>query len=203
MSATQKKIAVLASGRGSNFEALALKFPTQIALVLSDQAQAPVLEKAKAKSITARHLPIQKGADWGSQYAELIHQAKADFVVLAGFMRILPENFIKAFDSRRGYSKIVNIHPSLLPAFPGLNGYAQAFEYGAKTTGATVHLVDNKLDHGPICAQKSFSIEECKSIQEVETQGLKIEHELYPTTLAWVLEEKFEIIGGRRCVRKS
>ena len=109
-------------------------------------------------------------------------------------MRILPASFVSSF------SKIINVHPSLLPAFPGLNGYEQAFEYGVKIAGVTIHLVDEKLDHGPILAQRSFSIEGCKSASEVRELGLKIEHELYPETLNWALNEKL-VIEGRRCVR--
>ena len=106
---------------------------------------------------------------------------------------------------------MVNIHPSLLPAFPGLNSYAQAYRYGAKVAGVTVHLVEAEVDSGPICAQEAFSIDDCQSEEEVEKRGLAVEHQLFPQVLSWVLPEKFiierrpllgssEKANGRLCV---
>lgn len=193
------KVGVLASGRGSNFEAIlravqSHKLNIEIALVASNKTDAPVLEKAKQAQI-----PTYAGTD----YAQALKDHGVQFVVLAGFMKILPASFVAAYKSPKGnYSRIVNVHPSLLPAFPGLNGYEQAFRYGSKITGVTIHLVDEQLDHGPICAQKSFSIEGCKTPSDVEKMGLSIEHELYPETLSWVVNEEF-VIEGRRCVRTS
>ncbi|MCM0606850.1 MAG: phosphoribosylglycinamide formyltransferase [Xanthomonadaceae bacterium] len=193
------KVGILASGRGSNFEAIlravnAKKLNLEIVLVASNKENAPVLEKAKQANI-----PIYAGQD----YALALHNHGVEFVILAGFMKILSASFIAAYKSKKGdYSKIVNVHPSLLPAFTGLNGYEQAFNYGSKVAGVTIHLVDEKLDHGPVCAQKSFSIEGCKTPSDVEKIGLAIEHELYPETLSWVINENF-VIEGRRCVRTS
>jgi phosphoribosylglycinamide formyltransferase-1 len=102
-------------------------------------------------------------------------------------------HLIEAFRSERGYSRIINIHPSLLPAFTGVSSYRQAFEFGVKTTGVTVHLVEAAVDSGPICAQEVFDIGDCKSVDEVERRGLAIEHRLFPETLKWVLPEAFSV----------
>src|SRR5262249_9045185 len=109
------------------------------------------------------------------------------FLVMAGYMRILTRHLIDLYRDPRGYTRIVNIHPSLLPAFPGVDAYRQAFEYGTKIAGATVHLVDVEVDGGPICAQEAFSIADCRSAEEVEKRGLAVEHRLFPETLRWVL----------------
>jgi phosphoribosylglycinamide formyltransferase-1 len=192
------RIAVLASGRGSNVVALAQaitrgELQAEIALVASDRKAAAVLQKA-----TALGLPTLYEKDL-RELRESLLELNVQFVVLAGFMKILSADFISAFRDPRGFSRIINIHPSLLPAFPGLNSYQQAFDHGVKVTGVSVHLVDDCVDTGPICAQRSFSIEYCKSIEEVETLGLSIEHALYPQTLNWILKDHFDIIhrGGR------
>jgi len=186
------KIAILASGRGSNFEAIARAIlnhtlPADLVLVASDRKQAPVLEKAQAlgfKTLQEKDQKLLKAA---------LLELKVDYVVLAGFMRILTAEFIAAFADARGFSRIVNIHPSLLPAFPGLDSYRRAFEAGVPETGVTVHFVDAGVDTGPICAQRSFSIADCQSVEEVERRGLSLEHQLYPETLAWILKNNFEI----------
>jgi len=192
------RIAVLASGRGSNFEAIAKAVQSgalkaEIVLVGSDKNDALVLEKAKSFGIEAL---VQKDQ---SLLCQTLQSKHVDYVVLAGFMRILGANFIEAFRDPRGFARIVNIHPSLLPAFPGLDSYKQAFTHGVKAAGVTVHFVDAGVDTGPICAQKSFSIVDCESVEEVERLGLAIEHELYPQTLNWILHNQFEISerGGR------
>lgn len=192
------RIAILASGRGSNFEAIAKaiqagRLQAEITLVVSDQPTAGVLEKARAQGLKTL---VQKDQ---LQLAENLKTQAVDYLVLAGYMRILKTSFIDQFRDPRGFAKILNIHPSLLPAFPGLDSYKQAFEHGVKTTGVTVHFVDSGVDTGPICAQKSFSIEDCQSIDEVERRGLAIEHELYPETLNWILKNAFDIKerGGR------
>lgn len=192
------RIAILASGRGSNFVALAEaiadgRLDADIVVVASNRKLAPVLERAAALSLPTvyekdllklRDVLLERGVNW---------------IVLAGFMKILTPDFIAAFRDPRGFSRIVNIHPSLLPAFPGLYSYRQAFEHGAKVTGVTVHLVDHDIDTGPICAQECFSIAHFQSADEVETAGLKVEHRLYAETLNWLLKGRFDIIhrGGR------
>ena len=120
------------------------------------------------------------------------------FLVMAGYMRIVTPRLLAAFRSERGYCRVVNIHPSLLPAFPGVGGYAQAFRYGAKVAGATVHLVDEELDSGPILAQAAFSLADCRDEEAVMRLGKRLEQELYPRTLSWVLAEKFEVVKRER-----
>lgn len=192
------KIAVLASGRGSNFTAIAeaiqnQRLEAEIVLVASDKRAAPVLAKAESLGIPTLVEKDQKNL------LVRLRELKVEYVVLAGFMRILSDDFIAAFRDPRGFSRIVNIHPSLLPAFPGLNSYQQAFVHGAKVSGVTVHFVDGGIDTGPICAQQAFSIADCQSAEEVEARGLKLEHELYARVLSWILKNNFDIQerGGR------
>ncbi|MBK9321747.1 MAG: phosphoribosylglycinamide formyltransferase [Bdellovibrionaceae bacterium] len=192
------KIAILASGRGSNFEAIASAvisgdLPAEIVLIASDKQEAPVLEKAKSKGLRVLAEKDQ------SALLGVLKSLQVDYVVLAGYMRILSKDFISAFADPRGFSRIVNIHPSLLPAFPGLESYRKAFESGVKVAGVTVHFVDAGIDTGPICAQESFEISDCKTLEEVEARGLAVEHKLYAKTLNWILRNEFKINerGGR------
>jgi phosphoribosylglycinamide formyltransferase-1 len=218
-------IAVLASGRGSNFraiyEAIRLKkLNAEIVAVLSDQPKAPVLERARELGLNTILVPAPRksaGSDQSSSLSHLmerrkIHEEKIlaellplgpQFLVMAGYMRILTPLLIDSFRCDRGYSRMVNIHPSLLPSFPGVDSYAQAFRYGVKWTGATVHLVENAVDSGPICAQEAFYIGDCQSEAEVEKRGLEVEHRLLPDALKWILPEKFVLESrpeGRFCV---
>jgi phosphoribosylglycinamide formyltransferase-1 len=205
-------IAIFASGRGSNFEAIEAQIRSgaldaKIVAVVSDQPDAPVLEKARDVGLQAIAVPVagDRLAHEKKILAELSRFAPK-FLVLAGYMRIITPHLIESFRSERGYSRIVNIHPSLLPAFPGVNSYAQAFHHGAKITGVTVHLVENQVDSGPICAQEAFDISGCQSAEIVEKIGLAIEHRIYPQSLAWILPEKFSVdsrTGGRLCVRAN
>jgi phosphoribosylglycinamide formyltransferase-1 len=194
-------IAILASGRGSNFDAIyaAVKsgsLDAEIVAVVSDKADAAVLEKAKKAGLKAIAVPFVKGTarqDHETKILAELDQTRPKFLVLAGYMRIMTPHLIERFRSERGYSRIVNIHPSLLPAFPGVESYAQAFHAGVKVCGVTVHFVETEVDSGPICAQEAFRIDDCRSVSEVEQRGLAVEHRLYSETLKWVLPEKFEI----------
>ncbi|MBN19985.1 MAG: phosphoribosylglycinamide formyltransferase [Bdellovibrionaceae bacterium] len=213
-----KKIAIFASGRGSNFDAIAEaiedgRLIAQIYCVISDQKNAPVLEKAKKRGIKTAWVPFPlEGAlaDKRKTHADLLirqlKDQKIDWIVLAGWMRILHDDFITEF-MKNGIPHIVNIHPSLLPAFPGKKSYEQAFDYGCSVTGVTVHLVTPQMDDGPICAQESFRIEDKDSLEQVESKGLRIEHQLYPKVLAWLFSEQWKVISkgnqGRVCVRSS
>src|SRR5215472_7717444 len=151
-----KKIGILLSGRGSNFEAIADsikagRLQAEIAIVISNRADAPGLESAKRRGLNARLIP-SKGRVREEHDAEVVtalQEANVDLICLAGYMRLLSPDFIRAFPNR-----IVNIHPSLLPAFPGMDAQKQALEYGVKVTGCTVHFVDEHLDHGAIILQK-------------------------------------------------
>lgn len=208
-------IAIFASGSGSGFEALARavleqkSLNAEIVALVCDRTDAPVLEKAKRWGVRTVLVPADKTTDRKTHEEEILKQlskVNPHFLVLSGYMRIMTPHLIDAFKSERGYQRIVNIHPSLLPAFPGTHGYAQAFQYGAKVAGATVHLVDHGLDSGPICAQEAFSIAHCTDVSQVEALGKNIEHRLYPETLAWVLPERFEVknVNGRfQCLHDS
>ncbi len=217
----RSRIALFASGRGTNVEALLKKHRErlevnrrphyEVSFVLTDVAGAKVSEVAKKYGFPLIEIePPKKGTadEKRKAHEEQIvvecKKAKVDWVVLCGYMRVLSPDFIKAFwNEDKKVSQIVNIHPSLLPLFPGLDGYKQAFEAKNPTAGVTVHLVDDKVDHGPICAQKSFDIAACKTFEEVEAKGLKIEHELYDQTLEWLLRGAFrlETKDGRTSVR--
>lgn len=209
-------IVVLASGRGSNFEAIHRAVSrgqlqgVEIQAVLSDRPDAGALVRARELGIPTLCVPFVKGTHQRESHGQLLLEALAPlqprFLILAGYMRVLSPKVIQAFRDSRGYSRIVNIHPSLLPSFPGVNSYAQAYHYGVKVTGVTVHLVEEGVDMGPICAQQAFSIQDCHSEKEVETLGLALEHQLFPETLNWLVQEKFQIEKlpqGRLCVRKN
>jgi phosphoribosylglycinamide formyltransferase-1 len=218
-------IAVFASGRGSNFDAVLRavrekRLAAEIVALVSDQPQAAALDKARAAGICAIHVPVIPASaseralppEERARALESRRQAHEEkilneleklaprFLVMAGYMRVVTSRLIDAFRSDRGYSRIVNVHPSLLPSFPGVSAYEQAFLHGAKATGVTVHLVEREVDDGPICAQETFSIADCRTLEEVEKRGLAVEHRLYPETLSWVLPEKFtfEKIRGDR-----
>lgn len=210
-------IVVMASGRGSNFTAIyqaieAGELSADIRALVCDQPEAPVLDLATEAQIPTIMVPVQseikdkeqRRIDHDERILHAISGLDARFMVLAGYMRVFSPLMIRAFDSGKGYSRIVNVHPSLLPAFKGLDGYRQAFQYGCQLAGVSIHLVDEKLDHGPICAQEAFSISSMKMVDEVEKRGLQIEHSLYPQTLQWVLAEEFDLDNGRRvCVRSN
>jgi len=215
-------IVVFASGRGSNLDAILQAIEkktlhTQVLAVISDQPQAQALAKAQAAGIQALCVPIpdsqggkksilQRRHEHEEKILRELNKLNPNFLVLAGYMRILTSHLIDTYRCDRGYVRMVNIHPSLLPAFPGVHSYAQAYRYGAKVSGVTVHLVEPEVDSGPICAQESFSIVDCKTELEVEQRGLEIEHRLYPETLNWILAEKFEVehrSEGRICVRQN
>lgn len=201
-------VILFASGRGSNFEAIVEAvdrgdLACQILGLVCDRPQALVLEKAKRRGIRCLVIPPPPRQDFATpedqrrtHEEEILRQIlplNPAFIVLAGYQRILTSSFIDRFRSPRGYSRIVNIHPSLLPDFPGLDAYRRAFEEGAKQTGVSIHLVETGVDQGPLCAQKSFSIEKCQTAEEVEALGLSLEHRLYPETLSWLLQEHFEV----------
>src|SRR5262249_18603257 len=155
-----KKLGILLSGRGSNFEAIADsiqagRLPAEIAVVISNRADAPGLESAKRRGLKTLLIP-SKGRvreEHDREVMAALHKAQVDLVCLAGYMRLLSPEFVRAFPNR-----ILNIHPSLLPAFPGLEAQKQAIEQGAKVSGCTVHFVDEHLDHGPIILQRTVPV---------------------------------------------
>jgi phosphoribosylglycinamide formyltransferase-1 len=187
--AVMKKLGILLSGRGSNFEAIADaitagRLKAEIAVVVSNRADAPGLESARRRGSNAVLIP-SKGRVREEHDAEVIaalQQAQVDLVCLAGYMRLLSAEFVRAFPNR-----IVNIHPSLLPAFPGMDAQKQALEYGVKVTGCTVHFVDEHLDHGPIILQKTVPVLDGDDLHTLSARILEQEHIAYAEGIGLVL----------------
>jgi phosphoribosylglycinamide formyltransferase 1 len=197
-----KNIGILLSGRGSNFEAIAKdvasgKIPdARVAIVVSNRAQAGGIEIARQMGIEAVVIPSQGKAreDHDREVVQVLQQHKADLICLAGYMRLLSPWFVKQFPRR-----ILNIHPSLLPAFPGLEAQEQAFAYGVKVTGCTVHFVDEELDHGPIVVQKAVDVLSSDDEQSLAARILAQEHLAYSEAIIIALSGKYKVVG-RRCV---
>lgn len=192
-------LGIVLSGRGSNFLAIADNIasgniPAQISVVVSNRPDAPGLAAAADRGLNPVSLP-SKGLDREAYDAQLIQTLRAhnvDWVVLAGYMRILSAGFIRAFPQR-----ILNIHPSLLPAFPGLDAQHQAFDYGVKTSGCTVHFVDEHLDHGPIVMQAAVPVLDTDSPESLSARILKEEHRIYSASLHQLLTQPWQIQGRR------
>jgi phosphoribosylglycinamide formyltransferase-1 len=194
------RIGVLLSGRGSNFEALAEsaaagRIPgAEIALVISNREGAPGLEAAKARGIPAQVIPskgLEREAYDRLVVAEL-QRARVELVCLAGFIRLLSPYFIAAFPQR-----ILNIHPSLLPSFPGLEAQRQALEYGVHVSGCTVHLVDENLDAGPIVAQAVVPVRDEDTAETLAARILAEEHRIYTEAVRLILSGKYRLEGRR------
>jgi phosphoribosylglycinamide formyltransferase 1 len=196
----KKRIGVLLSGRGSNFEALAASVEAgripdaEIAIVLSNQENAAGVERARARGIEARAIP-SKGLEreaYDKQIVAALQEKGVELVCLAGYMRLLSPYFVRAFPNR-----ILNIHPSLLPAFPGLEAQRQALEHGAKVSGCTVHFVDEHLDAGPIILQAVVPIEDGDTPDTLSERILREEHRIYSEAVRIVLEGRYRIEGRR------
>lgn len=193
------RVGVLLSGRGSNFQAIADRVaagdvPAEIAVVIANRADAGGLEAARARGLKAICLP-SKGIDrevFDRQLIDALREHEVEWVILAGYMRILSAAFIRAFPQR-----ILNIHPSLLPAFPGLDAQHQAFDYGVKISGCTVHFVDEHLDHGPIVMQAAVAVEPEDTAETLSARILKEEHRIYSASLRRLLTEPWRIEGRR------
>jgi phosphoribosylglycinamide formyltransferase 1 len=193
------RLGVLLSGRGSNFQAIAARvaageIPAEIAVVIANRPEAPGLEAARALGLTAVSLP-SKGLDRESYDRQLIatlQEHNVEWVILAGYMRILSAEFIRAFPQR-----ILNIHPSLLPSFPGLDAQHQAFDYGVKISGCTVHFVDEHLDHGPIVMQAQVAVDPSDTAETLSAKILTQEHRIYSESLRRLLTEPWHIDGRR------
>jgi phosphoribosylglycinamide formyltransferase-1 len=194
------RLGILLSGRGSNFLAIAAsiregRLPgVEIAVVISNIAEAPGLASAQQLGLpTALH--ISKGRSRADHDADIIaslHQHKVNLVCLAGYMRLLSPEFIAAFPNR-----ILNIHPSLLPAFPGLNAQQQAFDYGVKVAGCTVHFVDEHLDHGAIVLQRAIPVHDSDDAHSLAERILVEEHVAYTEAIARVASGDYQILGRR------
>jgi len=197
---TKKRIGVLLSGRGSNFEALADsvaagRIPNaEIAIVISNRENAPGIEKARARGISAQVIPSRglEREPYDKLVIAALEEKKVDLVCLAGYMRLLSPAFVAAFRNR-----ILNIHPSLLPAFPGLESQRQAIEHGAKFSGCTVHFVDENLDAGPIILQAAVAIRDDDTPETLSERVLKEEHRIYTEAVRIVLEGRYRMDGRR------
>jgi phosphoribosylglycinamide formyltransferase-1 len=198
-----KRIGILLSGRGSNFEAIADnvaagKIQAEIAAVISNRADAPGLERARQRGLPALCLP-SKGLEreaYDRQVVAVLKERQVDLVCLAGFMRLLSPYFIREFPNR-----ILNIHPALLPAFLGLEAQHQAWEYGVKVSGCTVHFVDEHLDHGPIIVQTAVPVMNDDTPETLAARILKEEHRIYSEAINLVLNDCIRI-EGRRVILK-
>ena len=188
------------SGRGSNFEALAESVASgripdaEISIVISNRDDAPGIAKARARGLDARVIP-SKGLErevYDRQVVAALREKNVDLVCLAGYMRLLSPYFVREFPE-----KILNIHPSLLPAFPGLEPHRQAIEHGAKFSGATVHFVDENLDAGPIILQAVVPIEDSDTPDTLAARVLKEEHRIYTEAVNIVLEGRYRMAGRR------
>jgi phosphoribosylglycinamide formyltransferase 1 len=194
------RIAVLLSGRGSNFEALADSVASgripnaEIALVFSNREAAVGIDRAKSRGLATRVIP-SKGLEreaYDRLVVAALHESKVDLVCLAGYMRLLSPFFIAAFPQ-----KILNIHPSLLPSFPGLEAQKQALDYGVKFAGCSVHFVDENLDAGPIILQSAVSVEDNDTEESLSARILKEEHRIYSEAVKIVLQGNYKIEGRR------
>jgi phosphoribosylglycinamide formyltransferase-1 len=198
------RLGILGSGKGSNLAAIADacatgQVPAEVALVLSDVADAGILAHATARGLRHRFIPpgsfrtkLEEPAERAC--IEALQEARVDLVVLAGFMRILKGEFLRAFPQR-----VVNIHPSLLPSFPGLEAWKQALDHGVKVTGCTVHLVDQGVDSGPILAQQTVPVRDDDTPATLHERIQEAERSLYPATIRQLVERKC-VIHGRRAV---
>jgi phosphoribosylglycinamide formyltransferase-1 len=200
-----KNLGILLSGRGSNFEAIAKnvaagKIPNaQIAIVISNRPDAPGIENARRLGLDTLVIPSKGKAreEHDREVVEALRQRNVDLICLAGYMRLLSPWFVKQFPHR-----ILNIHPSLLPAFPGLEAQEQAFAYGVKVAGCTVHFVDEELDHGAIILQKAVPVLDSDDEHSVAARILEQEHAAYSEAISLVLGGKHEVVG-RRFARKA
>jgi phosphoribosylglycinamide formyltransferase-1 len=195
-----KNLGILLSGRGSNFEVIASnvasgKIPNaRIAVVISNKAEAGGIETARRLGLEALVIRSQgkQREEHDREVIAALQQHKVDLVCLAGYMRLLSPWFVQQFPRR-----ILNIHPSLLPAFPGLEAQEQAFAYGVKVTGCTVHFVDEELDHGPIIVQRAVPVLDTDNEHSLVARILEQEHIAYSEAIKIVLERKFEVEGRR------
>ncbi len=193
------RLGILLSGRGSNFEAIAQavlsgSLPCEIGFVFSSRPQAPGLLRARELGFDCDCLET-KGVDrenYDRAVATMLNERRIDLICLAGYMRLLSGYFVREFSGR-----ILNIHPSLLPAFPGLDAQFQAWSHGVKVTGCTVHFVDEQLDSGPILLQSSVPVLDTDTPETLSARILAEEHRIYPDAIRWVLQGNYRVEGRR------
>jgi phosphoribosylglycinamide formyltransferase-1 len=201
------RIAVLGSGAGSNFAAIADAcasgdIPAEVVLVLSDVDDAGIMQKARQRGIPAHHIPPGKfrtklDDDAERAFIDALRRARADWIALAGFMRVLKGDFLRAFEGR-----MVNIHPSILPSFPGLQAWKQALDHGVKITGCTVHFVDAGVDSGPIIAQKTVPVLDQDTPETLHQRIQIAEHKLYPEAIGALTRGELVVLG-RKVIKKT
>ncbi|MFH1788798.1 MAG: phosphoribosylglycinamide formyltransferase [Candidatus Altiarchaeota archaeon] len=198
------RIAVLASGRGSNLQSIIDNcgsgfIPGQVVVVVSDKKGAFALERAANHGIKGVFIDPsgRSREDFDMEIAGVLEAENVELVCLAGYMRLLSEPFVKRF-----YGRIMNIHPALLPSFPGLHGHKDALDYGVKVSGCTVHFVDEKVDHGPIIVQKAVPVEEGDSEDRLASRILREEHKAFSEAVKLFAEGRIEIDGRRVKIRR-
>jgi len=196
-------IAVLISGSGSNLQAIIDsieigRLDARIEIVISNKPDALGLERAKKHGLPCRVVPhdlYPVRTDYDAELIKFIRESGAQAVVLAGFMRILTPVFIRAFKNR-----ILNIHPALLPAFPGVSGQKQAAEYGSRISGCTVHVVDEKMDNGPIVVQAAVPCPSGDDLSDIRNRILAFEHRIYPQAVQWLAQDRLRVTGRKVAV---
>ncbi len=204
-----KRIAVFASGRGSNFQAILEKIkkgfiPASIELCITNNPEAGIIEIAEANRIPVKICPPQDYSDsqaFNQAILTALIEAEIDYIILAGYLKLIGRQIVDRYNN-----KIINIHPALLPSFGGKGMYGHhvheaVFNRGVKLSGATVHLVNNEYDAGPIVLQKSVSIEDAISDEEIAKRVLKIEHEIFPQAVKLLIEDRLEVNGVRVTIK--
>ena len=198
------KVAVLVSGRGSNMQAIAERaregeLPVRIVRVIADRPTAQAVERAKSLELETSVMDYTAlgSREYHRRLADEVTASGAEIVALAGYMRILPEDWVRRFEWR-----IINIHPSLLPSFPGLSPHRQAIEHGVKLSGCTVHLVDSGVDTGPIILQQAVPVYDDDTPESLASRIITVEHEIYPKALALLASGRLRLVG-RRVVHES
>ncbi|HPO82518.1 MAG TPA: phosphoribosylglycinamide formyltransferase [bacterium] len=197
------KIGVLASGRGTNLQAMIDgiqrgELSAEIAIVISDNRDAMALERARKANIPTVYVKPGKKSEFEREVINILEENNAELIVLAGFMRILSPNFVNHFPL-----KIINIHPSLLPSFPGLEAQRQALEYGVKITGCTVHFVNEMVDAGPIILQEAVPVYDDDTVESLSDRILEKEHKILVEAVRIFSENKLKVIGRRVFIDKT
>ena len=200
MAVKKLPIAVFVSGRGTNLQSIidaieSGKLDAEIKLVVSNRSKAYALKRCEKHGIPYEVIPsksFKTPEEWGKALIEAVKRSGASLIVLAGFMKIVPPNFIEAFQNR-----IINIHPSLLPAFKGLEAQKQAFDYGVTITGCSVHLVTPELDGGPIIAQAAVPVLPNDTAETLAARILEHEHRIYPQVIQWFAEDRVKVNNGK------
>jgi formyltetrahydrofolate-dependent phosphoribosylglycinamide formyltransferase len=196
------QLAILVSGRGSNLKAILSaierkELDARVKVVISNQQQAQALQIARDFGVPALAVPnigLTRSQHEQALLKEL-GQYAVDYVVLAGYMRVLSPEFLSTFKHKSGFYRVINVHPSLLPAFPGKNAYEDAFTYGVMVSGITIHLVDEMVDHGPILAQEVFQRLPDDTLETFKARGLAVEHKLYPKVLQQIALNQMPLLS--------